>query len=102
MTQKATGKQIELQKKEEDLNTIIFSLNKSYLKEKIKPFAVDKKILLFKIVDKYGVSPTKSNDYLLILQSRGYIRIERDVVYYYPEKYEEDLKGIIKNIEELK
>lgn len=95
---KQTKKQEELMKKEEDLNMIIFSLNKSYLKEKIKPFVVDKSILLFKIVDKYGISPQKAKEYLSILQSRGFIQIEKEVVYYYSEKHEEYLKKVIENI----
>lgn len=77
-------------KQETDLRIIINSLNNACcVKYKDKSLTVEKKILIFKIVDNCQVTPTKATEYLNILESRGTIVIDRDVVYY---KQDENLK----------
>lgn len=80
----------KLAKQETDLNIISNSLNDACcIKYKDNSLIVEKKILIFKIVDFCHVTPTKAKEYLDILESRGIVEIDRNAVYY---KNQENIK----------
>jgi len=73
----------KLEKAELDMKIIIHSLNYACcIKYKDRILSVDKENLIYKIVDNCNVSPSKAKEYLMILQSRGIIQIDRDLVHY--------------------
>lgn len=81
-------------KVDNDLQMIINSINKFRRKYPSKSFkssvsTIDKKHLVFKIVDNCDVSPTKAKEYLDILESRGIIEIDKQIIYVLDEKKEE-------------
>lgn len=88
----------KLEKVELDLRIIMHSLNYACcIKYKDRYLIVDKENLIYKIVDNCNVSPSKAKEYLFILQSRGVIRIDRDLVHYTNNNFTEKESNQIDN-----
>jgi hypothetical protein len=78
-------------KQEDDLNTIIHSLFCATLEQKKTSIVVEKKYLIFKIVDFCKVSPSKASEYLGILHSRGKLEMSgEDIIYTLQQQKSQD------------
>jgi hypothetical protein len=71
------------EKQNEDLNMIQHSLfHACCIKYNSTNITVDKEKLIFLITDNCSVSPQKAREYLGILQARGVIDMDRELVHY--------------------
>jgi len=94
---KKDSDKIELE--EAHLNLISDSFYQTQLKDIKNPLVVDKKKLIFKIVDKFKVPETVAKKYLNILESRNLIEISNDAIYYNQKKFNEKKQEGIINID---
>jgi len=74
------------EKSEEDLSIIISSLKKARAKYNEKTLVISKNDLTYKIIDNLTVSRAKAVEYIMILQSRGVITIDKDIIYFSPKE----------------
>jgi len=89
------------EKSEEDINIIISSLRKARIKYKDKTLVTSKNDLIYKIVDNLTVTRDIALKYLMIIQSRGIITIDRDVICFSPKENEEVKKEAEKEVEDI-
>jgi hypothetical protein len=79
----------ELIEQEIHLNRILDSLYFKQVQDIKNPFIADKKRLIFKIVDNCKVTESIAKKYLNILESRNFIEISDNSVYYNQKKFDE-------------
>ena len=101
---KTSTEAFKLEKRNEDINIIINSIQSIKFKPNETTISLDLNNLIFKIVDNCHVTQSKAKEYLEIIQSRGLITIDRSVIYIknQPEENKEvnkffnELSGLVK------
>jgi len=89
------------EKSDEDIGKIIASLKKAKAKYNEKTLVISKNDLVYKIVDNLNVPKAKAIEYLMIIQSRGIITIDKDIICFSPKSDEKMRKEAEQEAEKI-